>query len=84
MIFKTTKSNLKLCITRYGNVLASRGSLLTVFNMVNSKKPVTITDPGMTDLLLLNEAIDLVFYAFKYGKNETYFEKNSICNSRHI
>ena len=79
MILKQQKSNLKLCITRYGNVLASRGSLLTVFNkQINSKKPITITDPSMTRFVMtMNEAIDLVFYAFKYGKNGDLFVRKA-------
>ena len=79
MILKQQKSKLELCITRYGNVLASRGSLLTVFNkQINSKKPITITDPNMTRFVMtMDEAIDLVFFAFKNGNNGDLFVRKA-------
>jgi len=53
-------------ITRYGNVLASRGSVIPVFlNQIMNKKPLTITDPDMTRFIMtLNSAVDLVYFAF--------------------
>ena len=79
MILKQQKSKLELCITRYGNVLASRGSLLTVFNeQIKTKKPITITDPNMTRFIMtMKEAIDLVFFAFKNGKNGDLFVRKA-------
>lgn len=79
MILKQQKSKLELCITRYGNVLASRGSLLTVFNkQINSKKPITLTDPNMTRFVMtMDEAIDLVFFAFKNGNNGDLFVRKA-------
>ena len=79
MILKKEKSKLELCITRYGNVLASRGSLLTVFHKkVSLKKPIMITDPNMTRFVMtMDEAIDLVFFAFKNGKNGDLFVRKA-------
>jgi len=53
-------------ITRYGNVLASRGSVIPVFlNQIMNKKPLTITDPDMTRFIMtLNSAVDLVYFSF--------------------
>ncbi|WP_116092034.1 polysaccharide biosynthesis protein [Sphingomonas crusticola] len=61
--------------TRYGNVLASRGSVVPLFaNQVRSGKPITITDPSMTRFVMtLAEAVDLVLYAFKHGENGDLF-----------
>lgn len=55
-----------ICITRYGNVMASRGSVIPLFTQqILSGKPVTITDPNMTRYLMsLDDAVDLVLYAF--------------------
>ena len=63
-------SSTVLCATRYGNVMASRGSVIPLFvNQLLSGKPVTITDPNMTRFMMtLDDAVDLVIYAFKYGK----------------
>ena len=79
MNLKKNKSSLKLCITRYGNVLGSRGSLLTVFNnQIINKKPITITNPKMTRFVMtMDEAIDLVFFAFKNGKNGDLFVRKA-------
>jgi len=61
--------------TRYGNVLASRGSVVPLFaEQVRSGKPVTITDPRMTRFVMtLAEAVDLVLYAFRHGQNGDLF-----------
>lgn len=58
-----------LCATRYGNVMASRGSVIPLFiEQLKSKKPLTITDPNMTRFLMsLEESVDLVLHAFKFG-----------------
>jgi len=58
------------CGTRYGNVMASRGSVIPLFiEQIKSGNPLTITDPQMTRFMMtLNDAVDLVLYAFKHGK----------------
>ena len=68
-------SNTVICGTRYGNVMASRGSVIPLFvNQVLSGKPVTITDPTMTRFMMtLADAVDLVLYAFKNGNNGDIF-----------
>lgn len=60
-----------ICGTRYGNVMASRGSVIPLFvNQIKSGKPVTITNPKMTRFLMsLDEAVDLVLYAFENAKS---------------
>lgn len=61
--------------TRYGNVLASRGSVIPLFvDQVRKQSPITITDPSMTRFVMtLEEAVDLVLYAFEHGKNGDLF-----------
>ena len=61
----------KICVTRYGNVLASRGSVIPVFlKKIHEEKPLTITDGTMTRFLMtLNQAVELVFFAFSNGEN---------------
>lgn len=58
-----------LCATRYGNVMASRGSVIPLFlGQILTKNPLTITDPNMTRFLMsLNESVDLVMYAFEHA-----------------
>lgn len=58
-----------ICITRYGNVMASRGSVIPLFvDQIRSGKPITITDPDMTRFMMtLDDAVDLVLYAFENG-----------------
>lgn len=64
-----------VCATRYGNVLASRGSVVPVFiNQVLAGKPITITTPEMTRFIMtLDDAVDLVIHAFKHGENGDLF-----------
>ncbi len=64
-----------ICCTRYGNVMASRGSVIPLFiNQIKNDKPVTITDPNMTRFMMsLDDAVDLVMFAFKEGKNGDIF-----------
>ncbi|RLD45098.1 MAG: UDP-glucose 4-epimerase [Bacteroidetes bacterium] len=58
------------CGTRYGNVMASRGSVIPLFvNQIKQGKPITITDPNMTRFMMtLEDAVDLVLFAFENGK----------------
>ena len=64
-----------ICGTRYGNVMASRGSVIPLFvEQVVSGKPITITDPSMTRFMMtLADAVDLVLYAFEHGNNGDIF-----------
>ena len=68
-----------ICITRYGNVMGSRGSVIPLFiNQIKNNEPLTITDPKMTRFLMsLEESVDLVMYAFKNGKSGDIFVKKS-------
>jgi UDP-N-acetylglucosamine 4,6-dehydratase/5-epimerase len=61
--------NTTVCLTRYGNVMASRGSVIPLFiNQIKNKDSITITDPKMTRFLMsLDDAVDLVFFAFEHG-----------------
>lgn len=67
--------NTIVCLTRYGNVMASRGSVIPLFiNQIKRGLPLTITDPNMTRFLMsLNEAVDLVLFAFEHGKQGDLF-----------
>lgn len=64
-----------VCLTRYGNVMASRGSVIPLFiNQIKSNLPLTITDPNMTRFLMsLDDAVDLVLFAFENGKSGDLF-----------
>jgi UDP-N-acetylglucosamine 4,6-dehydratase/5-epimerase len=64
-----------LCATRYGNVMASRGSVIPLFvSQLKSKKPITVTDPKMTRFLMsLEDSVDLVLYAFQHGQQGDIF-----------
>ncbi|EFE5299655.1 polysaccharide biosynthesis protein [Escherichia coli] len=73
-----SESNTVICCTRYGNVMASRGSVIPLFirQAVNGQ-PITITDPNMTRFMMtLDDAVDLVLHAFKNGKSgDTFVQK---------
>jgi UDP-glucose 4-epimerase len=64
-----------ICGTRYGNVMASRGSVIPLFvNQIRQKQPITVTDPGMTRFMMsLDDAVELVLYAFAHGRNGEIF-----------
>ena len=64
-----------ICGTRYGNVMASRGSVIPLFvDQVLAGKPITVTDPAMTRFMMtLDNAVELVLYAFKHGSNGDIF-----------
>jgi len=64
-----------ICGTRYGNVMASRGSVIPLFvNQINNGQPITITDPEMTRFMMtLDDAVDLVLYAFEHGNSGDIF-----------
>lgn len=65
--------------TRYGNVMASRGSVIPLFyEQIMNKQPITVTDPHMTRFMMtLDDAVDLVFYAFQHGNSGDIFVQKS-------
>lgn len=67
--------NTTVCLTRYGNVMASRGSVIPLFlNQIKNGDPITITDPKMTRFLMsLEEAVELVLFAFENGNQGDLF-----------
>lgn len=69
------KTETTICSTRYGNVMASRGSVIPLFlRQIINNQPITITDPHMTRFMMtLNDAVDLVLHAFKHGTNGDIF-----------
>ncbi len=70
-----SSSGTVLCGTRYGNVMASRGSVIPLFvSQIKSGNPITITDPSMTRFMMtLEDAVDLVLFAFENGKSGDIF-----------
>ena len=64
-----------ICCTRYGNVMASRGSVIPLWvDQIKSHKPITLTDPNMTRFMMtIDDAVDLVLYAFEHGHNGDLF-----------
>lgn len=64
-----------ICCTRYGNVMASRGSVIPLWvEQMKTNSPITITDPNMTRFMMtLDDAVDLVIYAFQHGHNGDLF-----------
>ncbi|WP_342259557.1 polysaccharide biosynthesis protein [Candidatus Tisiphia endosymbiont of Metellina segmentata] len=71
----SSKGDTVLCCTRYGNVMASRGSVIPLFvNQIKEGKPLTITDPNMTRFLMsLEDSVNLVLYAFEHGQQGDIF-----------
>ena len=72
-----------ICVTRYGNVMGSRGSVIPHFiEQIKKNNPLTLTDPKMTRFLMsLDEAIDLVLFAFQYGNAGDLFIQKSPASS---
>ena len=70
-----TNAQTTICCTRYGNVMASRGSVIPLWvEQMMSGKAITITDPDMTRFMMtLDDAVDLVIYAFMHGENGDLF-----------
>ena len=75
-------SKTMICCTRYGNVMCSRGSVIPLFReQIKQGKPITITDPEMTRFLMnLDEAVDLVVFAFTNGQaGDLFVQKSPAC-----
>ncbi|MFZ6755162.1 polysaccharide biosynthesis protein [Undibacterium sp. Dicai25W] len=73
-----SSSSTVINVTRYGNVMASRGSVIPLFvDQIRSGQPITITDPSMTRFMMtLDDAVDLVLYAFEHGQpGEIFVQK---------
>lgn len=73
-----SSSQTVITVTRYGNVMASRGSVIPLFlEQIHAGKPITITDPRMTRFMMtLDDAVDLVLYAFEHGQpGEIFVQK---------
>lgn len=71
-----------ICCTRYGNVMASRGSVIPLFvQQIKSGQPLTVTDPNMTRFMMsLDEAVELVLFAFKYARQgDIFIQKAPAC-----
>jgi UDP-glucose 4-epimerase len=82
MVAKSRDNNgngIVLCGTRYGNVMASRGSVIPLFvEQIKSGLPITITDPGMTRFMMtLEDAVELVLFAFNNGNSGDIFVQKS-------
>lgn len=76
------KNDTVLCLTRYGNVMASRGSVIPLFvEQIENNQPITITNPEMTRYMMtLDEAVDLVLFAFKNGnQGDLFVQKAPAC-----
>ena len=72
---RSLDGNTIICGTRYGNVMASRGSVIPLFvDQILSGNPITVTDPSMTRFMMtLEDAVELVLYAFQHGNNGDIF-----------
>ena len=75
-----------ICCTRYGNVMASRGSVIPLFvDQIRQAKPLSITDPDMTRFMMtLDDAVDLVLYAFEHGQNGDIFVQKAPAATIHV
>ena len=77
-----TSGKTKICCTRYGNVMCSRGSVIPLWiDQIRNNKPITLTDPNMTRFIMsLEEAVDLVLFAFENGENgDLFIQKAPAC-----
>ena len=75
----------RICCTRYGNVMCSRGSVIPLWiDQIRSGNPITLTEPSMTRFIMsLDEAVDLVLFAFKNGENgDLLIQKAPACTIR--
>lgn len=80
MVAKSRNSSETIIVgTRYGNVMASRGSVIPLFHeQICNKEPITITDPNMTRFMMtLDDAVELVLFAFEHGKSGDIFVQKS-------
>lgn len=76
------KGSMKICATRYGNVMASRGSIIPLFiDQIKAGQPLTVTDPDMTRFMMsLDDAVELVVHAFLHGNNgDLFVQKAPAC-----
>lgn len=72
-----------ICCTRYGNVMCSRGSVIPLWvEQIKNNTPITMTDPNMTRFMMtLDDAVDLVLYAFQHGNNgDLFIQKSPACS----
>ena len=78
-----SSNNTVISVTRYGNVMASRGSVIPLFvDQIRSGQPITITDPSMTRFMMtLDDAVDLVLYAFEHGQPGEIFVQKAPASS---
>ncbi len=77
-----TATKTKICCTRYGNVMCSRGSVIPLWiEQIKNGNPITITEPNMTRFIMsLDEAVDLVMFAFEHGQSgDILVQKASAC-----
>lgn len=76
---RNVPKDMVICATRYGNVMASRGSVIPLFvNQILANKPITVTNPNMTRFMMtLDDAVDLVLHAFNHGTNGDIFVQKS-------
>ena len=77
-----TSGRTRICCTRYGNVMCSRGSVIPLWiDQIRSGQPVTVTEPTMTRFIMsLEEAVDLVLFAFEHGQNgDLFIQKAPAC-----
>lgn len=77
------KGETVFCATRYGNVMASRGSVIPLFvSQLKSGKPLTVTDPNMTRFLMsLEDSVDLVLYAYEHGQQGDIFVQKAAAST---
>ena len=77
-----TSGQTSICCTRYGNVMCSRGSVIPLWiDQIRSGQPITVTEPTMTRFIMsLEEAVDLVLFAFEHGQNgDLFIQKAPAC-----